>query len=211
MYLSLTSATIIDVDPAIPDADWLRRWALRLKTREAINPPFPKDVFDDAQLVRTGPIRCLFTIADLDEFIRCAPEETFQGYLSLLIMEFKLVEYWKRHMLLSGECCSIPVYTNALTAMCKGCDVEVPLRINPRIVGQVLDETAAIGCGKLLFSDEAWSDLLGRGPGDMLQLGYKELKELSDRILFTRVSVLFGWTSDETQAGGRICVMGIEG
>lgn len=211
MYLSLTSATIIDVDPAIPDADWLRRWALRLKTREAINPPFPEDVFDDAQLVRTGPIRCLFTIADLDEFIRCAPEETFQGYLSLLIMEFKLVEYWKRHMLLSGECCSIPVYANALTAMCKGCDVEVPLRINPRIVGQVLDETAAIGCGKLLFSDEAWSELLGRGPGDVLQLGYKELKELSDRILFTRVSVLFGWTSDETLAGGRICVMGIEG
>jgi len=113
--------------------------------------------------------------------------------------------------LLSGECCSIPVYANALTAMCKGCDVEVPLRINPRIVGQVLDETAAIGCGKLLFSDEAWSELLGRRPGDVLQLGYRELKELSDRILFTRVSVLFGWTSDETQAGGRICVMGIEG
>ena len=206
MYLSLTSATIVDVDPAIQDANWLRRWALRLKTREAINPAFPSDVFNPS----LGPFRCLFTIADLDEFIRCSPDSTYQGYLSVLILEFKLLEYWKRHMLLSGECCSIPIYANALAATCKGCDKQVKLRINPRIIGQIVDETAAISCGKLLFSDGAWYDLLGRGAEDLLQLGYEEVKYLSDRILFTRVSVLFGWTGDETKAGGRICVMGIE-
>ena len=45
-YLSLTSTTIIDVDPAISDASWLRRWASRQKVREAINPSFPEGVFE---------------------------------------------------------------------------------------------------------------------------------------------------------------------
>jgi hypothetical protein len=209
MYLSLTSATIIDVDPAIPDTAWLRRWALRHQIRAAINPSFPENVFD-SDLVRKGPTRCLFTLADLDEFVRCSLEETFQGYLRLLITEFKLLAYWRRHMLLSGECCSIPIHANALTATCTDCDAKVKLRINPRIIGQVMDETAAIGCGKLLFSDDAWHGLLGCAPQDLLSLDGEEVKFLSDRILFTRVSVLFGWTPDETKAGGRICVLEIE-
>lgn len=197
------------MDPAIPDATWLRRWSLRLRVREAINPVFPSDVFD-AGLVRRGSVRCLFTIADLDEFARCAPSETFQGYLSLVITEFKLLEYWKRQMLLSGECCSIPIYANSLSGICKGCDAKVSLRINARIIGQVMDETAAISCGKLLLSPEAWHDLLGRGPEDLLRLTHDEVKYLADRVLFTRVTMLFGWTGDETKAGGRVCVMGIE-
>jgi hypothetical protein len=32
-YLSLTITTIVDVDPAISDADWLRRWFERRSTR----------------------------------------------------------------------------------------------------------------------------------------------------------------------------------
>lgn len=199
---------MIDVDPDIPDADWLRRWALRQKSREAINPSFPLNTFQ-IDIVQSGPVRCLFTIADLDVFARCAPSETFQGYMSLLIVEFKLLEYWKRQMLLSGECCGIPIYANALTGVCKGCDKDIALRINPRIVGQVLDETAVIASGKLLFSTQAWYELLGRGSEDLLKLGYEEIKTLSDRILFNRVTVLFGWTGDESKAGGRICIFGI--
>lgn len=208
-YLSLTSATIVEVDPVFPDADWLRRWSLRQRSREAVNPPFPEGVFD-LQAVKSGPVRCLYTIADLDEFARAAPNETFQGYLSVLMTEIKLYDNWRRQMLFSGECCNMPTYANALTIQCKGCDKDVPLRLNPRIIAQVMDETACVETGKLLFSDRAWQDLFGRRPEDLLKLGHEAMKYLSDRLLFCRVTLLFGWTADESQAGGRICVLGVQ-
>lgn len=198
----------MDVDPSIPDADWLRRWSISQRSREAINPPFPEGVFD-LQVIQSGPVRCLYTIAELDEFARAAPSETFQGYLSVMIMEVKLLECWKRRMLCCGECCNMAAYANALTTTCRGCDKDVPLRLNPRILGQVIDETAAIGPGKLLFSDRAWKDLLGRGVEDMLKIRDEGIKYLSDRLLFCRVTLLFGWTGDEAKAGGRICVLGV--
>jgi hypothetical protein len=207
-YLSLTSATIVDVDPIIPDADWLRKWSLRQKSRELVNPPFP-EVHFDMENAATGAIRCLFTLAELDEFARAAPNETFHGYLSLIIMEVKLVDSYKRQMLLSGDCCNMPVYANALKAKCKGCDNDVSLRLNPRILGQVLDETGSISSGKLLFADRAWRDLLGRDAGALLKLSSEKMKWLSDRLLFCRISLRFGWPGDESVAGGRICVLGV--
>lgn len=207
-YLSLSASTIVDVNPSIPDAHWLRQWSARQRSREAINPVFPEGVFD-LQVIETGPVRCLFTIAELDEFARAAPKETFQGYLSVLITEVKLLECWKRRMLCCGECCNMPAYANALATTCKGCDKVVTLRLNPRIVGQVIDETAALGTGKLLFSDRAWEDLLGRGAEDLLKMSEEGVKYLSDRLLFCRVTLLFGWTGDEAVAGGRICVLGV--
>lgn len=132
-YLSLTTTTIVDVDPAINDADWLRRWASRQKVREALNPPFPEGVFDTDAMV-TSPLRCLYTFGDLDEFARAAPQETFQGYLSVLVMEVKLLENWQRGMLMCGECCSMSIYANAQAGACKGCDKQVKLRLNPKIV-----------------------------------------------------------------------------
>ena len=159
--------------------------------------------------VKCGAVRCLFTIAELDEFARAAPKETFQGYLSVIIMEVKLLDCFKRQMLLSGECCSIPTYANAMTATCQGCDKEVTLRLNPRIFGQVVDETAAVSSGKMLFSDRAWKDLLGREAEDLLNFGHEEMKYLSDHLLFCRINLMFGWTGDETKAGGRICILGV--
>lgn len=100
-------------------------------------------------------------------------------------------------------------YANALNTKCKGCENEIPLHLNPRILGQVIDETAAISTGKLLFSDRAWKDLLGRDAADLLKLGLEGMKYLSDRLLFCRVSLMFGWIGDENKAGGRICVMGV--
>lgn len=137
-YLSLTTTTITDVDPKIADADWLRCWAMRHNIREAINPPFPEGVFDLVALT-TSPLRCLYTFADLDKFARAAPQETFQGYLSVISMEVKLLENWKRGMLMCGECCSMPLYDNAQTGTCKGCDKQVELRLNPKIVSFFLE------------------------------------------------------------------------
>ena len=124
-------------------------------------------------------------------------------------MEVKLIDCFKRNMLLSGECCNIAAYANALATTCKGCDKEIALRLNPRILGQVIDETGAVSTGKLLFSDRSWKDLLGRDAEDLLKLGQDGMKYLSDRLLFCRVSLMFGYTGDESKAGGRICVMGV--
>lgn len=199
----------MDIDPHTPDAVWLRKWALRQKSREAVNPPFPEDGTFDINAVTSGPVRCLFTIAELDEFARALPGETFQGYLNVIIMECRLLECSKRRMLFSGDCCNTAVYANALSAKCRCCEKDVPLRLNPSILGQIVDETAMIARGRLLFSDPAWRELLGREPNDLLRLSHEGLKVLSDRLLFNRVFLIFGWTGDESKAGGRICVLGV--
>lgn len=208
-YLSLSATTLLDINPSIPDTTWLRRWSLRQKSREAINPPFPSPSPFDLQALTYGPVRALYTIANLDEFARAAPKETFQGYLSVVIVEVKLLEYWKRRMVMSGECCGIAAYANALSAECRGCGKQVPLRINPRVLALVVDETGGIAAGKLLLSDRAWEELLGRKAEELLKMEDEGVKYLSDRLLFCRVTLLFGWTGDETRAGGRICVMGV--
>lgn len=200
---------MIDVNPAFPDADWLRHWALRQRSRELVNPLFPANTFN-LQTLKHGPVRCLYTIAELDDFARVAPAETFQGYLSVLITEMNILDVWKRQMLFSGECCNTPIYANATSVQCNNCETFMRLRLNPKVVGQVMDETACIGAGKLLFSDQAWQDLFGREPEDLLRLSDDEMKLLSDRLLFCRITLLFGWTGDESKAGGRICVLGVQ-
>ena len=169
-YLSFTSTTLLDVDPAMKDADWLRRWAIRQKSREAINPPFPEGIFD-LDILTTGPMRCLYTIAQLDEFARAAPGEVFQGFLSVIVLEVKLLEVRKRGMLMCRECCCMPAYANAMSAKCYGCEKDVALRLNPKVLGQIVDETACVAPGKLLFSEKAWRELLGREPGDLIEMG----------------------------------------
>lgn len=139
-------------------------------SREAINPLFPQGVFD-LDILTTGPLRCLYTIAELDQFARAAPEETFQGYLSVLVMEVKLLEVKRRNMLMCGECCAMPVYANALSAKCRGCEKAVALRLNPKVLGQVVDETACVSSGKLLFSDRAWRELFGREVRKLIKMG----------------------------------------
>nr|OQO23654.1 hypothetical protein B0A51_11339 [Rachicladosporium sp. CCFEE 5018] len=207
-YLNLRSTTLVDVDPAMKDAVWLRNWALRQKCREAVNPPFPRGVFD-LELLENSPLRCLYSLADLDNFARAAPGETFQGYLSVIVMEVRLLKNYKRQMLFAGECCCMPLYANALAATCKGCGKGVNLRLDPKLLGQVIDETAAVSGGKLLLSDQAWTELLGRTPAQLLQMSCEQIKYLADRILFGRLTLAFGWTGDESKAGGRICLMGV--
>ena len=160
-YLSLSTATVVDIDPAIADADWLRRWASKQKVREAINLPFTEGVFDQDALI-TSPLRCLYTFADLDEFSRAAPQETFQGYLSVLVMEVKLLENRKRGMLMCGECCSMHIYANAMSGICKGCDKQIELRLNPRVVSGRLsplsrDKQTGTGVGDVGSSRSIWS------------------------------------------------------
>ncbi|KAF2484058.1 hypothetical protein BDY17DRAFT_120507 [Neohortaea acidophila] len=206
-HLTFTASSTMDIKAPIPDTHGLDNRAARHQSREeATNPAFPEDLFS-YDTVSSSPARCLYTIAELDEFIRAAPTATFQGYLSLLIVEVNLVDCFNRHTLLSGACCHAPVHANALTATCKRCNEQVSLRLNPLILGQVVDETAAIEAGGLLLSDRAWRDFLGRGPEALLDLDAGGLKQIADRLVFCRLTTVFGWTPDQSRAGGRICVM----
>jgi hypothetical protein len=69
--LGVSHATMVDLDPDFPDADWLRKYATSLNKKESVDQTFPIDLWDvgqDAGLVMEGDKRILFTIADVDEW-----------------------------------------------------------------------------------------------------------------------------------------------
>ena len=63
-------------------------------------------------------------------------------------------------------------------------------------VGTLVDETGTIACGKLIWSPEAWEQLLGRSPEELAQCEPEVLKYMEHRLLFLRYSLLFGWSQD---------------
>ncbi|KAL8924043.1 MAG: hypothetical protein Q9172_002872 [Xanthocarpia lactea] len=70
--LSINSTTFVEIDPCMGEAEWLRAFAQRLTTREVVNVPFPKGVFD-VQAATKADVRVLFTLAELDEHVRGSP------------------------------------------------------------------------------------------------------------------------------------------
>ncbi|MCJ1298884.1 hypothetical protein MMC08_001675 [Hypocenomyce scalaris] len=202
--LSLTAGTRVEVDPAMADAEWLRKYAQNLTKREHVNPPYPKGMFDVEQF-KESQVRMLFTLADIDEFARAAPTEIFMGYLSLIITELNIMTFYQRNMLFGTECCGVPLFANATSTKCKQCETDVPLSINPRIIGPLTDETGNIATGKLIWSPEAWEQLLGRTASEFVRASTDVLKYLEHRMLFMRVTVMFGWSEEV----GRLCICGI--
>ncbi|KAF6232815.1 hypothetical protein HO173_009029 [Letharia columbiana] len=200
--LSLTNNTHVDVDPCMTDAYWLRGHAQRLTKREHVNQPFPEGVFDVEEAAESE-LRIVFTLADIDEFVRAAPAERYVGYLSLTIVELNIYSLYQRNMLLCTECCGVPIFANAVTTKCKQCEKDLVLRINPRLVGLLIDETGAITCGKLVWSDDAWEQLLGRTAEDLAGSNLTLLKYLENRLLFLKLAVMFGWSEDV----GKLCIL----
>ncbi|KAF2705896.1 hypothetical protein K504DRAFT_413870, partial [Pleomassaria siparia CBS 279.74] len=214
--LSVDANTRVDVDPNLGDALWLRALAQRLTKKEHVNPAFPDGVFN-TMAADTAEIRILYNLADIDEFARANPKERFMGYVSVLITELNITINFKRNMLMSTECCGIPIFANAVTAKCKQCNKWKPLRINPRIVrvfsptwfqpsthvslqiGPIMDETGQIGSGKFVFSDTAWEQLLGRTAQQLVTSTVEVLERLENRMLFLRVSMGFGWCLEGTE------------
>lgn len=92
--------------------------------------------------------------------------------------------------------CGIPIFANTITATCKQCSNSVPLRINPRLVGTLIDESGAVACGGLVWSDAAWEQLLGRTAEGLSQASKELLAYLEHRLLFLRVTLLFGWSEE---------------
>lgn len=100
--ISLGYDTLVDVDPDFQEANWLRQWVKdRVKT-ESVYIPFPKNVWDVEEAVN-GPVRPLFTLAEVDDFARTDPATDFTGKLNLTILRIDLVGLYRRKML----CCTM--------------------------------------------------------------------------------------------------------
>lgn len=96
-------------------------------------------------------------------------------------------------MLLLSEHCGVPLYSSgpSLTSICKNCNEQVSLSLNPKVVGPLIDETGCIVGGKLLWSKGAWEDLWGRSVNELATLGPGEVRLLEQRVKGLRFS--FVW------------------
>lgn len=70
-------------------------------------------------------------------------------------------------------------------------------------MGLLIDETGGISSGKLVWSDEAWKQLLGRTAEDLATSSLTLLKYLENRLLFLKLAVMFGWSEDV----GKLCIL----
>lgn len=93
--------------------------------------------------------------------------------------------------------------------------------MNPRSLKTFIDESGCLAGSKLVWSDQAWKQLLL--PDDesdeqvdedsaaeewqqILQLSRKELKEYEESLLYSRMTLSFGWSASIH----RLCIMGVE-
>ncbi|KAI9717432.1 MAG: hypothetical protein M1828_007194 [Chrysothrix sp. TS-e1954] len=229
--LSLSSNTLVDVDPMMPDAQWLRKMAQKMTKRDHVNPACPDErelpflatgtlqssqitdklkarlVFD-LETALASPLRVLYTLADVDEFVRSSPQSPFIGFLSVLVLSMHISTLHMRNMLLSAQCCGVPIFANSTVAACKQCERTVTLRLNPRIVGTLIDETGAVAQGKLIWTDKAWTELLGRDADALVRESGELRRALERRICCGRVCLVFGWAGEEV-TGERLCVLGV--
>ncbi|KAK2755244.1 hypothetical protein CKAH01_01136 [Colletotrichum kahawae] len=232
--VGLTYNTLIDVDPDFPDGNWLRQWVKNRVKKECICVPFPKDVWN-AEVAVHGPIRPLFTLAEVDEFARADPAMDFTGKLCLTALGLDLLGLYRRKMLCCIECCGVPLYANHSSATCKNCMTEKTLVLNPRVMGILVDETGCIAQGKLAWSEEAWGELFfpadvstavaasALGEADIteditrpppspskwmniLQMDTARLRLLEEQMLYARFTLTFGWSPFVE----RLCVLGVE-
>ena len=64
-------------------------------------------------------------------------------------------------------------------------------------LGPILDETGEIGSGKLILSDRAWAELLGRTASQLVDTDLEVLRYLEQRLLFLRVTMGFALKLDD--------------
>lgn len=196
----INASTLIDVDPSIPETSYLRRFAFRATKKAPTNPAFPTFIFDPAT-TGTGSVRALYTLADLDSQAR-ASDKPFEGYLSVLLTAIALTKLLDRNSLMCGECCGVPLFSNKALAICRHCGKAVDLRLNPAVVGAVVDETGRVGAAGLVWSDLAWQGLFGRMPDEVARLEGGEVEKIERGLVYRRVTLVFGWADDV----GRVAV-----
>ncbi|KAF7914941.1 hypothetical protein BELL_0327g00060 [Botrytis elliptica] len=205
--------TMVDVEPEFADANWLRKWANGLMRKESIGVEFPSEVWgeEDIEEAIYGPRTALFGLRDVEEWVRGGEGEVFTGWISVVLVELSLVRIWRRNMLFCGECCGIQLYSPTPSLECPHCSKLLQLIMNPKVIATLIDETGMISGGKLVWSEKAWKELLGRGTEELCQMGVEEVKMLECRMVGLRFSLCFGWVGDAggERVGGRLCVLGV--
>ncbi|KAI1764477.1 hypothetical protein GGR53DRAFT_320492 [Hypoxylon sp. FL1150] len=224
--IGIRSNSMVDVDPQFPDADWLRKRAMTLVKGESIFIPFPSDTWDTGVAIH-GPGRTLFTIADIDDKVRHLESKSdFTGKLSVIILEMKLLELWRKNTMCCTECCGISLSANKHIGTCRNCRSQRDLALNPRIISLMVDESGIIAGRRLVWNDEAWTQLFfpeslssevlveDEQEVDPVEQSWIELtlldangiRYLEEQLLYSRVTLTFGWSSEVE----RICILGVE-
>ena len=200
--LGLTVKSMVDIDPSSewPDAKWLRNWLKDLRKRDSVKQEVPEGIWDEQT---QSEDQLLFTLKDIDDWVREDTKVPFSGWLTLIVLELNLNLMRKRNMLCVTECCGIAIYSNATTMLCPHCTRSLSLALNPNVVGILLDETGMIGQGKLVWREQAWVQLWGRDADELVQMKPKEIGWLESRLLGLRLNLRVGWTEDI----GRLCVL----
>ncbi|KAI1756414.1 hypothetical protein F4782DRAFT_550227 [Xylaria castorea] len=217
-------SSLVDIGPNFPEARWLRAKIHEMAKKERVIVPFPADIWD-LQLAMYGPDRTLYTLAELEEQVRNqAPATNFTGKVSVVVLEMNLMNHWRKATTYCIECCGIPIYANRPTAICKNCDSQRDLSLNPRVLGSFLDESRMIAGSKLIWNDTAWTQFLFgamnedipvvHGQENTIEKSWKgvaaldtnSLKDLEEQLLYSRVTLTFGWSFTL----GRLCILGAE-
>ena len=101
--------------------------------------------------------------------------------------------------------CGVPNYANKLEIPCKNCSMSLKLYLNPRVIGTLTDESGCIAPGKLLWSERAWEQLLGRTVKEVTEMTNEEMKWIEQRMIFVRMHLVFGWE----EGVGRLAILGM--
>lgn len=59
-----------------------------------------------------------------------------------------------------------------------------------------MDETGCVSEGKLVFSDLAWEQLLGKTSQQLVDSDAESLRCLEERLSFVRLTMIFGWAEE---------------
>lgn len=98
--LGINIKSMVDVDPAFPDAEWLRKMATNRIKKETVYVSFPEGIWN-AELAINGPNRTLLTLADVDKCVRDDPDAKFTGKLDLTIIGVSITDNFNKRTL----CC----------------------------------------------------------------------------------------------------------
>lgn len=122
--------------------------------------------------------------------------------------------------------CGIPLYANKPVATCKNCNSQRQLSLNPRILGSFLDESGMITGNKLIWNDQAWTELFFEATGktspteigghedgivqhswqDITTFETNWLRDAESELLYSRITLTFGWSMEQ----GRLCIIAVE-
>ncbi|XXH03724.1 hypothetical protein Hte_010130 [Hypoxylon texense] len=139
-----------------------------------------------------GPGRTLFTIADIEDQVR-HPESKSDFTGKLSVIILEMKLMENWHLIL-----------------------------NPRVIGSMIDESGMIAGRKLVWHDDAWTqlffgntanetddqevNLVEQSWEDLTVLDTDCIREIEEQLLYSRVTLTFGWSSKLE----RVCILGVE-